>query len=391
MTNEAGWEIDPSRSWPPSGKPSAPVSPSLYEALTECPLRACFGCSPGYGPRTSPRTRLGTAYHDTLARLPSLSISGLTRRGMRDKAVTWFREELAVQRARAERHLRERALTWPEEQIQAMEISLALKTNDVPVHLPLTRNVEQQVDRPQENYQPHLSTGPSLREQPLVSRDGLVCGRPDLIESGPSGGVVVDYKTGSLDAEETRARYVRQCLVYAWLWHDQPYSWPATYRIENPILGQVYEDAVDQDLAAKIVSDMRRIAQQMPLTGPSTELARTGDHCGHCAYRPWCEPYWLWIGGASPAPTGEGDTQFMSLEGRLLQVAWPPNATQNVGLFYLQSKETRITIQVSLDKFSYLRSVPPGRSLRVIDAATTYDVSWLKLTPWSEVYVLPPR
>ena len=310
---------------------------------------------------------------------------------MREKAVNWFREEVGVQRTRAQRHLRERALTWPEEQIQAMEISVALKTNDVPINLSLTQSVERQVDGPQDNYQPHLSKGLSLREQPLVSRDGLVCGRPDLIEDGPSGSSVVDYKTGSLDAEGTRARYVRQCLVYAWLWHDQPSFWPATYRVENPILGQVYEDAVDQGLATEIVSDIRRLAQQMPLTAPSTDLARTGEHCGSCAYRPWCEPYWLWIEEASPAPTAESDIQFMSLEGKLLQVAWPTSAPQNVGLFYLQSKGNPITIQVSADKFSYLRSVSPGRSLRVIDAAMTHDVSWLKLTSWSEVYVLPPR
>ena len=391
MTNGGGWEIDPSRSWPPSGNLSAPISPSLYETLTECPLRACFGCSSGYSPRTPPRTRLGTAYHDTLARLPSLSTSGLTRRGMRDKAVTWFREEMAVQRTRSEKHLRERDLTWPEDQIQAMEISLALKTNNVPVRLPLTQDVEQQAGRPQEDYQPHLSTGSGLREQALVSRDGLVCGRPDLIEYSPSGSVIVDYKTGSLDAEETRARYVRQCLVYAWLWHDQPSPWPATYRVENPIRGQVYEGTVDQSLAAEIVSDMRRLAQQMPLTGPAAELAKTGDHCGRCAYRPWCEPYWLWIGEAASAPASEGDTQFVSLEGEILQVAWPTDAPQNVGLFDIQGKDTQFTIQVSQDKFFYLRSIPPGRRIRIIDAAPTHDVSWLKLTSWSEAFVLPPQ
>ena len=386
ILDEAIWKIDQSRTWPPSGTPSGPISPSLYETLTECPLRACFGCSSGYRPRISPRTRLGTAYHNTIARLPFLSHLGLTRKEMRAKAVTWFQEEVADQRNRAQRHPRESDLPWPEVQIEAMEISLALKANSIPIYSISAQQIVQQPNKYQSDNRPNLN----LREEEIVSRDGLICGRPDLIENSPLGSVVVDYKTGSLDDEETRLRYVRQCLIYAWLWQNQHGQWPATYRVENPLREQVYEGPVDHALATEIVADMQRMAQKLPLSKPAVDLAHMGPHCGHCAYRPWCEPYWLWTNEIASSPANERDTQFVSLEGELIQFTWPNDAPQNVGLFYLQSKDTYVTIQVSLDKFSYLRSVPPGSRLRVIDAVLTHDASWLKLTSWSEAFVLQP-
>ncbi|MDP9439996.1 MAG: PD-(D/E)XK nuclease family protein, partial [Actinomycetota bacterium] len=179
-------------------------------------MRATFAVSAGYPRKSSPHARLGTAFHDTLENLPGLvrtaeASAGLNLNQVRTRAVESFRQAVKDEKEKALKSPREAKDRWPEEKERRMQVQAALEAGRL-------ANKSRPMPASGEHYGAQSSVA---LEETLVSDDGLLRGRPDRVEEGPSGTVIVDYKTGSLDDPDNLRRYEQQCVFYALLWRDR--------------------------------------------------------------------------------------------------------------------------------------------------------------------------
>lgn len=230
---------------------------------------------------------------------------------------------------------------------------------------------------------PPSDQGPTAVEETL--RAGAIVGRPDRIERMAAGATIVEYKTGALD-DERLARYRRQCLAYAWLWHATTGEWPIAYRLINPINDTAVQTPVEPTEAHAVVADMERIAAVLSAGIAPDQQASPGAHCRHCQYRPWCAPFWAALVRHGAAPTGEGAYRRISL-----QVRVTINQGERAGKLFMevQTRGEPATVEADAVRFPHLRSAAPGVDLRLIDARwPSTERAWFVLDDRSEAFVL---
>lgn len=370
------WYVRVANSWPPSGAVHPPISPSAFEVLRTCRLRATFQRSHGYPRRSSPYARLGIAFHRCRELMGGTLTTADSPKAARSAAVAFFRAEVAKQKQNALDSSRDARRPWPGDLQQQMEISLALLAG-------------QQF----ENLRTYasLAAGPpeaapeSVQEETLTSPDGLITGRPDLVDETPAGPVIVDYKTGSLSDPESLSRHERQCLLYAWLWHACKGVWPLEYRLINDVHHQEHRSPVDRALANNLAKEAAELILAVSSNTVFALEPSVGAACAWCDYRPWCAPFWK--RGAVPFFSSASDNyERLSIEGVVTRVQ--PSGAANLTI-HLWAEGADPALDVPVDRFQHLHAMSPGESLRVLDAVPlTSDRSWFKLDAWSEVFIV---
>lgn len=386
-TSNKFWAIDPARTWPPGGAVHPPLSPTNFERLRVCWLQATFRATPGYPPRSTPRAALGTAFHDTLEHLPVLFAREqlLSAAERRAHAVAYFRAAVQQQRERARNKPRERKLPWPDDVVQEMTVQIAIAASAgaaTPEPAIVAHPLEPSTLGDITSSQPAVA-----REATLTSRDNTVTGRPDLVEFGPSGPIIIDYKTGKLDDPDRLASYRRQCFLYAWLWHETYNTWPVEYRLVHQASGVTHRGAIDTGEAQHLGEVARAAAMQLAAPPSPAAQATVGPHCTLCAYRPWCEPYWL-----------EAAVPYYSSDNGNWRTRWTFAATllapadrrgASIILSVRLKDETRATVEAPFSIFPHLANLPSGAEVRILDAVLNDgDERWLVLNPWGEAYIV---
>ena len=182
------------------------ISPTIYEAALKCVARASWEAS---GDRhripAHPRALLGISAHSVFEHARGIGLLGASaEERARDaeglfveKAKKLFREAHPLIQAKFDTH----------EHIPYFNIHLA-RTGQQAARLAVRLR---RASAPAEQRGSGRST---LVEAALVSKDGRVVGRPDVIDA--PGGTIVDYKTGTTpDGERPTASEVRQLRLYA--------------------------------------------------------------------------------------------------------------------------------------------------------------------------------
>lgn len=366
VEESAPWRIDPARSWPPGGAIRPPLSPTNLERLRLCWLQATFRASPGYPPRGVPSAVLGTAFHGTLQHLPQLIaeeqlVSAVDRRA---RAVAYFRAAVQRERARALSRPRERKLPWRDDVIQEMTIQIGIAAGNMSGNLAPAEAISlSELSAPE-----HLPTQQptAVRETTLTSRDGLVAGRPDHVELTAAGPIIIDYKTGKLDNPERIASYRRQCILYAWLWHETHGEWPIKFRLVHQISGVTHSEAIDPVEAQALGEAARALAAQLATPPSPAAQASTGPHCTLCAYRPWCEPFWESAAVPYHAPESGHRAARWTFAATLDAPA--DRRGNDIFLAFILNDRARVTIEASQALFPHLSDLSSGARVRILDA-----------------------
>lgn len=374
------WQINRSETWPPSGRVTPPISPSLYEMLQKCQLQATFHASPGYPGRTFPKTRLGTAFHRALEQIWREIPKALeySPKDFRWHGARIFREAVAEQQRESAQNFRELALEWDDDLITQMEIAIGLTAGR------WLEEYRRYGSRPKN----HQFSGETPIETMLKSRDGLLHGKPDRVILSRSGPVIIDYKTGPLHDAEMLERYERQLLFYACLWHDCHGVLPVEGRLVNAIEQQEHRLKIDPAAVADLAADARQLARSLGDMPSPFEQANVGEHCRWCTFRPWCEPFWQSQRAHITLDSAEQATpSWECLEGQVEAVETHGNEKNNVRHFFsLTVGQEIIEVSSDLQLHPHLSNLQPGDYVRVLDGMLTSapDYSVMKLTPWSE-------
>lgn len=242
-----------------------PVGFSTLCYIRECPLHFAFSRDKSYPQRVNPKARMAVAFHETLA------FSSKERPSSLSEVIAFFHFAMSKQRDEALRNYRERRLSWPRAVREAMENALAARFHA--------------------STQMHRSSIRHDTETTLVSRDGLVIGRPDEVLITENGCIIVDYKTAH-STEETVDSSENQIHFYAGLWQEIQGEAPVSGRIEFLLDNRQHSFPIDGQRAKSLVSEARSYAQALQKSGNRLFEPRVGAHCRLCGYRPWCNDYW---------------------------------------------------------------------------------------------------
>jgi len=340
------WTVRPA-DWPPRGRPTPPLGPTELEVVRACPLRACFEASPTYERRLAFEARLGIAFHRVLE-----SITRQPPRGgdpeVVDEVRRCFQAALREQLAVAEARPRERALPRDLKRLPRAEealVLLGLRLRDAAGPL-LARTP---------------APAPEIEvEVALVSRDGLLAGRVDLVEHGPGGAQLVDYKASL--RPDLPEQYRRQVLLYALLWWECRGEWPQRAVVAYPLLETTHAVDVVPDECRRLGQEARELLGLLQQASSPASLARPGTCCQACDFRPWCEPFWGWQ-HAESRPSARLERASWGME------VWVEDAVPDADHLRLQLAWGRDPVQliVPLERYPHLRDVSRGARLRLLD------------------------
>jgi hypothetical protein len=133
-----------------------------------------------------------------------------------------------------------------------------------------------------------------LPEAELVSRDGLLIGRADLIARGPVD-MVLDYKSGAIldsGSGELKPRYARQLLLYAYLESESTGRWPSRLAVV-PIAGPIADVQPDRIASEALADEARSLLRDYNETAPQPQPANASeDSCSWCEWAVDCAAFW---------------------------------------------------------------------------------------------------
>ena len=379
VSTEQFWHVNVAATWPPRGSVGPPISPTMSQLLATCTLQATFRVSRTYAQRVSPYTRLGTAFHEMLERLRGYLRESVVRdiKVARRLGVELLRSKISEERQAAAHNPREANLPWPEVAIQRMEVSAAIIAGKVWSGLATWTGTESpgELDKAQ-----FIAT-----EEMIQSSDGLIHGRPDLVEQRGADLTIVDYKTGRLHGSTRLSAYRRQCLIYAWLWEEKYGEWPSRYLLINPISGEEIIGRVDTADALALAGEIRQQAVDIEHAGRPEDQASIGTHCLECQYRPWCEPFWVLQKDARNTTGKKNGKTRATFHGYLLESMALEQGKQSVLKIDRAGVLTSVTVQT--DAHPHVDTIPFESALRVIDVVeNTSDPTWFDADRWAEIF-----
>ena len=266
-------------------KRTQPLRPSKIGLFSVCPLRYIFETErpePG-GLLPGPQVYLGIAFHNAIENFWGQSlVKGTIVR-------EWIRSEFGKKLTAEDRGLCQ--WLYNREGIDAL-ISPSLVSD-------ASRLAQQQVALsgyvPLRGGVPHAENGQAIFgvERRVFSEKLDLAGRTDLVEMDGDRVSVVDFKLGfSLDESgEPKHEYLLQLAAYALIVKEVLGDISVSLELRSP--KKTFRREFDLKLESKILDMLKTMRDTLPLEKPldQTILAREGEHCLACGYRPVCSNY----------------------------------------------------------------------------------------------------
>jgi RecB family exonuclease len=366
-TSSFNWTISEGKSWPPSGSPKTPFSPTTLEILRKCPLRLFFEFSDGYERKLDFSARVGLAFHHTLQAL----IERASEQPSIDALVNWaqqkFLSELEQQEKERAKRIRECGLSRDENRIyRSIEAIIAE-----------AHRVGKEVTKSRVSYPRHQSIKSANRQQTLPktedkkaqkisvevsvqSKDKLIKGRIDRVEESYTKTVLYDFKSALRD--DMPEQYERQLQLYAWLWHEKTGRWPQEAYVVYPITGTSHEVTIHKYICKKLVAEYRELINQVMEIGPGDYIANPGDSCRFCEFRPWCRSFWNWQSEESKHMTAL-ERAYWGFEGTIKEMLQIESHWKVI----LQWRNCRVNIIAPLERFPHLERAEKGIHIRALE------------------------
>ena len=264
----------------PASKPIAYLSPSGFEILRACRLRASFGQhGQGGRPPRTPQQVLGDLCH---AVLEELVTTGAIRRDDWDHAIDPVWLTIAARMAgalEAEPHedfVSHAPEHWPGYAIKRARLRKAAKR----LH-DLIASARHDAEL--------------ICEASLRTSDGRLRGRPDLIVRAVDESWVVDFKSGEVmagDGRTPREAYTRQLHLYALLEEAASGRWPSRAFLV-PLNGPLVEVPIARPQAIALGEEADEALDRFNSVAPGTQPAHPSpETCGYCPWTTRCPTFW---------------------------------------------------------------------------------------------------
>lgn len=386
------FSINTDESWPPRGELQLPIGPTQLEVLRSCPLRIIFLKSGStYVHRLGYAARIGRAFHAALQALPALLERNMAMQQLAELARDIYKKHLHEELEKARENPRESRLPMDRARSSRAEeafVLAAIGMASAPrAKRPLLVQERGKPNGPQEDFQKKtiLETGTTLLEVPVKSTDGLFIGRIDRVEVHDDGAWIIDYKLA--DQEDLPERYARQVQMYASMWRDGYGDWPTGATVVYPLSGSKHSVDVSPQACGSTLQDARSLLNEVigSRADDVGKLARPGDVCTVCEFRPWCQPFWRYQ-----------ETQFRTKESfkcasvgieTTVKTIKQVRSHWKVGLDW---DGRAVGMTVPIEEAPQLSSVKQGVRLRILDAELKglRQRPTMEVSPYTEVYLV---
>ena len=352
------WRVRVSQ-WEPQRRPKPPLGPTALEVMRSCPLRACFEESPGYEPRLSFDARIGIAFHRTLEALNAYPGELPPGPVLAEWVRTRFAQELSAQRQEAAERPREQGLPRSEARQSAAAEALLEAAHLVARSDPAGRGGGGPGGAPAAG--PVGAGAPVEVEVPVASANGLFRGRVDRAEHEAEGTRLLDFKSSLRD--DLPERYERQLQLYAYMWRDTRGEWPRAAEVVYPLAGTSHGVSVEPEVCEAVAADGAELVEAVVQARRTADLARPGEVCQVCTFRPWCQPFWD-AQSAPCAPLLAMERARYGMEGVLESLELKQHYVKAI----IRWGVARAEVVAPNERFPHLASAAPGVRVRLLDA-----------------------
>jgi len=361
------WRIDQQTTWPPRGRPTPPLTPSLWRLLRLCGLQAVFNASPDYPRRSLPAQRVGTAVHRTLRYLVAADTNGVSPEDFARSGLEEFRRYLDDELVDAKGSARERDLPWSTDRVQRAESAIIIAAR---------RTWRARATAHSGGSQP-------LLEQGLRSHNGLLAGIPDRVDRFQRGLRIVEYKTHASPSSEDIAEHTDQLMFYAYLAFETYGEWPAEGLLSYVVAGHDVHVPIDPQRCLALANEAAVLAQSLIDVPDRVLTANPGLPCAGCEFRPWCRPFWNYQ--AERLATNPLDP---ALEWGIEGVVLAARSGSDVALLELEFGGQRLVVRMPLGRYPQLRDIQLGARLRFLDVEMHGPAGLRTVTPrdYTEAY-----
>lgn len=316
----------------PDVKPLQLVSPSIYEALLRCRARAAWAAFGDRGTVTEhPKAILGLCLHAVVEEAHKGALAGTNGEARLTAARQAFDRRAAL--LYQEAHPLLRAKFNSPERLPYYNLYRERAASEAVVSADRLERGAATGVLPQQGPAATLHA-----ERKLVSRDGLLIGRPDLIDA--TAGEVVDYKTGaSLEdaADAVSPAEGRQLRLYVHLAHENGISASRAVIVRadgrRPSMDVSRAEADEEGRKAREL-----LAQYNAEAGVAFQEAAqaSSEGCRFCPCIPFCEAFW------ETAASSWSEHCGVHLEGEVVSV--DEATVQGVRLMTLRVRVRRGTV-----------------------------------------------
>lgn len=269
------------------------VSPTLAETIRNCPLQAGLNHDAATAPFILgyPQAWLGTAYHEVLSELCTLSHHNIANG---DNIQALWHNAIDKQHSRIMKHPLDKRYgtveNWPGYHLTFSGLMIAADRLNSLFKLDGVTIADKE-----------LTIGHNFAfEKQLSAFNGLLVGRPDLYNSEE----VIDFKTGAIVERASdkvtftnvKPGYIRQLRIYAFLVSNVIGQWPRRAAIwplnGAPLELNIHPDECIQEAheAVKILTSynfkLRNAASPLDISSPSP------SKCSRCLFQILCPAFW---------------------------------------------------------------------------------------------------
>lgn len=377
MTKPFDWTIHKA-DWPPVAEVKPPFSLTRVEIARSCPLRVVFEASKQYEPLTSFDARIGTAMHATLEHFARFPPEG-DHTSVMARVRQQFLHELEQQRQEAGQRARERHL--PENQAR-IEATLLAVLRDVTTGEVAARGA----GSPGASEPKVLEDGKTIWvERPVATRDRQFAGRVDKAVKDGQKLALYDFKSSMLP--DVPERYARQLQMYTEMWEATTGERPSRAVLVYPLQAKEFGIDISPPATRAALEASYEAVQPFKENRPPETLAKPGDVCKVCNFKPWCEPFWTWVTeGSLPVAQERSALGFQGeikevgryKEFLMLKVAWHPRST---GI-----------LLIPWNLLPHAQQLQPGQVIRVTGVRMTGQVTAPRAlwTTGAEIYTVEP-
>jgi PD-(D/E)XK nuclease superfamily protein len=262
----------------PGSVPVTFLSPSSYQVMAACRLRAAFSQGRRRRAPASTSARLGNVCHRVLDQM--VSDRSLLAAQWQELLEDVWAAEVEVERqdsaAAGEEERSGPPDRWPDFQLKRARLrKAARRLRDLLAALPAGAEF--------------------FPEEPLQAGDGRLRGRADLVVRGAGAHKIIDYKSGAALDRQTlapRDSYIQQLLLYSFLEAQVTGEWPDTAHL-IPLEGSPVDLAPDPASCRAIAERALSLLDAYNSAAPHAQPASPGlETCTVCQHATICPAFW---------------------------------------------------------------------------------------------------
>ncbi len=338
--------------WPPRQLVQPPYSLTRVDIALSCPLRVVFEVANNYERMVSFDARIGTAMHETLEHFADHPLS-FDDPSLVPTVKKHFEESLNQQRQKAAVRPREKNLEENQQRIDKTFLAVLRQVKSGEIFARKRRTTDQKTQ-----YLTEEDGRTTWLEKSVESKDHKFVGKVDKAVKDATGLTIFDYKSSMHN--DLPERYSRQVQMYVEMWTATTGERPTKGVVVYPLLDKAFAIDVSPQATKKTLETCQNAIKTFGLNKSAEDLAKPGQVCSICEFKPWCEPFWNWVSSGT-LPGVQKQSRY-GFQGEIKEVGRVQDFLKIKLAWHVRSIGVLL---IPWGKLAHAQQLVPGQTIRV--------------------------